>query len=106
MNWPDLRPDMIAYRAGGLRQQYRNWLSRRARDRGKVPLPDRVTRTIGARTPVVRDRINPGTGRPRRDDIELTRSQGRALAQFREKRDARGMPDAHRSGPDGGREFR
>jgi hypothetical protein len=41
-------------RISGTRQQYRNWLSTRARVRGKRPLPDRV---------------NPATGRRRRTEI-------------------------------------
>ena len=65
-------------RIHGTRQGYRNWLSGRARARGKAPLPDRITRGIGSRLPVVRDRINPATGRPRWTD----RSDG-ALARWR-----------------------
>jgi hypothetical protein len=52
----------------GNRQRYRNWLNRRARARGKAPLPDRVTRGAGSRTPVYRNRVNPATGRPRWTD--------------------------------------
>ena len=35
----------------GNRQRYRNWLNRRARARGKSPLPDRVTQAAGSRVP-------------------------------------------------------
>lgn len=55
-------------RIQGTRQQYRNWLNGRAHARGKAPLPDRATRAVGSRTPVYRNRVNPATGRPRRDD--------------------------------------
>lgn len=69
-------------RIHGARQGYRNWLSGRARARGKAPLPDRITRGIGSRLPVYRDRINPATGRPRWTD----RSDG-ALARWRADRE-------------------
>ena len=68
----------VGRRISGGRQRYRNWLNRRARVRGRAPLPDRLTRCIGSRLPVVRDRINPATGRPRWTD----RSDG-ALARWR-----------------------
>ena len=58
--------------------RYRNWLSTRyhARGTGKAPLPDRVSQAVTARAPVVRNRVNPATGRPRwtdRSDGDLTR---------------------------------
>ena|SRR6185437_13193291 len=65
-------------RAHGSRQRYRNWLSRRARVRGRTPLPDRVTRAVGSRTPVYRNRTDPATGRPRRARATtLTRGRSR-----------------------------
>ena len=50
--------------------RYRNWLSSRyhARGNGKAPLPDRVTWGAASRMPVVRNRVNPATGRPRWTD--------------------------------------
>ena len=75
-------------RIHGTRQEYRNWLSGRARARGKAPLPDRITRGVGSRLPVVRDRINPATGRPRWTD----RSDG-ALAKWRADRERTGNRD-------------
>lgn len=68
--------------------RYRNWLSTRywARGNGKAPLPDRVSRAVTSRTPAVRNRINPATGRPRWTDrspqrtasFQAARAQGRA----------------------------
>jgi hypothetical protein len=66
----------VRLHATGNRQRARNWLNRRARARGKAPLPDRITRAVGSRVPVYRDRISPATGRPRwtdRSDGALTR---------------------------------
>ena len=65
-------------RIHGGRQGYRNWLSARARARGKDPLPDRITRGAASRIPGYRNRVNPATGRPRWTD----RSAG-ALARWR-----------------------
>ncbi len=83
----------------GTRQQYRNWLSGRARARGKAPLPDRITRGIGSRVPAVRDRINPATGRPRwtdRSDGALTRWRAdRERAQGRGGQSGRAAGNQH-----------
>ena len=85
-------------RIHGTRQGYRNWLSGRARARGKAPLPDRITRGIGSRLPVVRDRINPATGRPRwtdRSDGALAKWRAdRERLQGRDARDGAGPPRA------------
>jgi hypothetical protein len=37
--------------------------------------------------PVYRNRINPATGRPHRDDKQLGRTQDQALAQWKARRD-------------------
>ena len=65
----------VGKRVQGARQQNRNWMNGRARQRGKAPLPDRVSRAVGSRTPVVRNRINPATGRPRRTDRSPQRTR-------------------------------
>ena len=70
----------------GARQQYRNWLNTRARARGKAPLPDRVTRAVTSRVPGYRNRVNPATGRPRRDDRQAGRVRDGALARALEAR--------------------
>ena len=69
--------------------RYRNWLSTRyhARGDGKAPLPDRMSRAATSRTPVVRDRISPATGRPRWTD----RSDG-DLARWRADRERTQAP--------------
>jgi hypothetical protein len=76
--------------------RYRNWLSTRYHKRGNGvrPLPDRITQAVNSRTPVVRDRINPATGRPRwtdRSPGDLTRyradrEQGRTPQRARRTR--------------------
>lgn len=62
--------------------RYRNWLSRRAWERCKVPLPDRITRRLGS-LPGYRNRINRATGRPHRDDMAIGAVQDRAMARRR-----------------------
>ena len=103
-NWLNGRAQALRYRLGngrvhasnawyraagrrlhGWRAQHRNWLNGRARARGKAPLPDRLTRWAGSRTPGYRNRINRATGRPRWTDRnpaamarwQAARSQGR-----------------------------
>lgn len=78
--------DRLRRGVAGTRQRYRNWLNRRAWERGKVPLPDRTTRRFSS-LPVYRNRVNPATGRPRRDDRQLGRTQDQAMARAREARD-------------------
>ena len=75
--------------------RYRNWLSGRywARGNGKAPLPDRVSRAVGSRTPVYRNRIDPAHGRPRWTDRSpqdmqrwrQARDQGRARPSGRSR---------------------
>jgi hypothetical protein len=66
--------------ATGNRQRIRNWLNRRALDRGRAPLPDRMTRPLSS-LPVYRNRVNPATGRPRRDDGRINQLIDRDLAR-------------------------
>jgi len=71
--------------------RYRNWLSSRyhARGNGKAPLPDRVSRSVTSRTPVVRKRVNPATGRPRwtdRSAQDLQRWQANRQRQANRRR--------------------
>ena len=88
----------VGRRISGGRQRYRNWLNRRARVRGRAPLPDRLTRWAGSRTPGYRNRINPATGRPRwtdRSDGALARWRAdRERLQGRDARDGAGPPRA------------
>lgn len=78
--------------ATGNRQRCRNWLNRRAMRRGKSPLPERITRPVRSSAPLYRNRVNPGTGRPHRDDRQIGRVQDRSLARMRAQR----APGAHR----------
>lgn len=69
-------------RMTGNRQRYRNWLNRRAMRRGKSPLPERLARPVRSSVPVYRNRVNPATGRPRRDDKQIGRVKDRSLARM------------------------
>lgn len=75
-------------RMAGNRTRYRNWLNRRARARGKVPLPDRIMRGFSS-LPVYRSRLNPATGRPHRDDKPIGAVQDGAMARMRAADDLR-----------------
>lgn len=59
---------------------------RRFLETGKGYAAERATRGVRSALPVYRDRINPGTGRPRRDDAEIYRRRDAALATMRERR--------------------
>jgi hypothetical protein len=68
----------VAGRAG-------NWRRRRFVETGKGYALDRATRSMRSSLPVYRDRVNPATGRPRRDDAEVYRRRDAALARMRER---------------------
>ena len=74
-------------RLSGAKTRHRNWLNRRAWARGKTPLPDRISRQFTARMPGYRNRINRGTGRPHRDDLQLGRTGDRSMADWKARRD-------------------
>jgi hypothetical protein len=63
----------------------RNWRNRRFVQTGKGFALERATRQVRSSLPVLRDRINPATGRPRRDDVELYRRRDAAFARMRER---------------------
>jgi hypothetical protein len=63
-----------------------NWRRRRFLETGKGYAVERATRGARSSLPVWRDRINPATGRPRRDDAEIFRRRDAALATMRERR--------------------
>ena len=83
-----------AYRATrpvrSARGQYRNYRNQRFLQTGKGFWVERHTRRLRSSLPVYRDRINPATGRPRRDDTELYRRMDASAARMRE----RGVPNA------------
>jgi hypothetical protein len=63
-----------------------NWRGQKARERGRRDIPARVGDQVRSRTPVVRDRINRGTGRPHRDDRDMGRLSDQSLARFKQRR--------------------
>lgn len=62
-----------------------NWRRRRFAETGKGYRAERATRRLRSSAPVYRDRVNPATGRARRDDAELYRRRDAALARMREQ---------------------
>ena len=62
-----------------------NWRRRRFIETGRGFVLERATRRARSSLPVYRDRINPGTGRPRRDDAGLYRSRDEGFARMRER---------------------
>ena len=62
-----------------------NWRRRRFLETGKGFRAERATRRLRSSLPAYRDRINPATGRPRRDDAALYRSRDEGFARMRER---------------------
>jgi hypothetical protein len=91
----------------------RNWRNRRFIETGRGFRLERATRRVRASAPVYRDRINPGTGRPRRDDVRVYAVRDRGFARMRESGQFshprakaaawEHSPDAYRSRPAPGR---
>jgi hypothetical protein len=67
------------------RGSYRNYRNRRFLETGKGFWVERHTRRLRSSLPVYRDRINPATGRARRDDAEIGRRADAAAARLRER---------------------
>lgn len=86
--------DRLRSSLSGNRTRCRNWLNRRALERGKVPLPDRIKRQFSP-LPVYRSRINRATGRPHKDDKHIGAVQDRALARTKAQNDARSARAEH-----------
>jgi hypothetical protein len=88
----------IGRRASGWRIQASNWRHRRAMVRGRAALPDRWAQQARSHVPVYRDRINPATGRPHRDDGLMARSRDEGLAAVSAKlREAAALRDRERA---------
>ncbi len=66
-----------------------NWRNQKARARGRRDVPARVGAQVRSRTPVLRNRVSPATGRPHRDDRHMGRLSDQSLA--RSNRSARTM---------------
>ncbi len=62
---------------------FANWRNQKAWERGRRDVPARVGAQVRSRTPVVRNRINRGTGRPHRDDRHMGRLSDQSLARFK-----------------------
>lgn len=56
-----------------------NWRNRRAVSRGRRDAVARAGDGVRSAVPVYRDRVNPATGRPHRDDAWLGRRADRSL---------------------------
>lgn len=84
----------VRLRLTGNRTRYRNWLSSRAWQRGKTPLPDRIARRF-SNLPVYRNRINRATGRPHRYDKQIGALRDRTLARFKARNDAQAARAEH-----------
>ena len=65
-----------------------NYRRRRFAETGKGFAFERATRGLRSSLPVYRDRINPATGRPRRDDAEMYRHRDAAFSRMRERKAA------------------
>jgi hypothetical protein len=82
------------YRAAGRRIQgartgISNARNRRTIERGRAPRLDGAAAAVTSRTPVIRGRINPATGRRRRDDAMMHRSRNEGLARMAPQRPVR-----------------
>lgn len=75
---------MAGRRIAGGRQQFWNRRSSKAFARGRRDAAARGGDQVRSRTPVLRNRINPATGRAHRDDVQLGRTHDQALARFRQ----------------------
>jgi hypothetical protein len=62
-----------------------NWRRRRFLETGRGFRAERATRRARSSLPVYRNRINPGTGRPRRDDVRVYAARDRGFARMRER---------------------
>jgi hypothetical protein len=70
---------MVRYSATNTR--WHNWRNGAAIERGRAPRLDGAVAAVTSRAPVVRDRVNPATGRKRRDDAMMHRSRNEGLAR-------------------------
>jgi len=73
-------------RISGARTGISNARNRRAIDRGRASRIDGAIAAVTSRTPVVRGRINPATGRKRRDDAMMHRTRNEGLSRMKEHR--------------------
>jgi hypothetical protein len=68
-------------RIQGARGRLANARAARARQRGRRDLPRRAADNLRSSLPIVRDRIDPSTGRPNRDSRQMGRTLDESLAR-------------------------
>jgi hypothetical protein len=73
------------WKHGAANTRFRNWRNARDRARGRRDIAARAGDQVRSRTPVLRDRVNPATGRKHRDDARLGRGMDESPARFRER---------------------
>ena len=73
-------------RHGATATRWHNWRNQRAIAKGRAPRLDGAIAAVTSRTPVVRNRINPAHGNPRREDARLHRSSSESLRSLKEQR--------------------
>ncbi len=66
-----------------------NWRNRKAIARGRRDAVARTGDQVRSRTPVLRNRVNPATGRPHSHDRESGRLSDQSLARFKRTAPAR-----------------
>ena len=69
-------------RISGARMGVSNWRNQRTLERGRRPRTTQAADAARSSVPLYRDRINPGTGRPHRDDRQLGRTSDASLARM------------------------
>jgi hypothetical protein len=77
-----------------IRNRFQSWAGNRRNEsirkmyeRGKLPRRDVAASEVASRAPGYRNRTNPATGRPHRDDARLTRTRNEELARLKQARD-------------------
>ena len=69
------------WRYSATNTRFWNWRNQRTLTRGKRDIPARIGDQVRSRVPVLRNRINRGTGRPHRDDRDMGRLSDKSLAR-------------------------
>jgi hypothetical protein len=74
---------MVRYSATSTR--WHNWRNGAAIERGRAPRLDGAIAAATSRAPVVRNRVNPATGRKHRDDAMMHRTRNEGLARMKDR---------------------
>lgn len=75
-------------RISGTRTGLSNWRNQRTLDRGRRPRTTQAADAVRSSAPVYRNRVNPATGRPHRDDRSMGRTSDQSLARMAPQRRA------------------